>query len=832
MEILRKRKCLTVLFILLISCMSLNFSSVVKVEAADGKSWTEDVPDEIYQSNDPESTPVVAEEKKPNTFEKIIMGGLNSLSGVLDTWTKKLHIDLNSIIFGRVGGGGLSVQSGSKVIRIALFTFELKEGNPYGIIASAVYTIIRGIIYIVLICMVFAKVIALSFAGNSSKAREALKSSINSGVLSVALLAIMPYFVDLFLYVRDTILYAVGIKGAQDLLGLTGTASMVDFFAAAADKNLMNSFMYFGTFLLSFWFVLQYAGVALSYVVSFIAFPFICLNAQFDKNALGTWVKNVYSNALIPIADCALLLIPATLGLFASSVPEIAVVQLIICTMIIPTRAVLRHYMGLNSNMGLEVAGLAAMMGATNMLRSAVGTSVGAVRGGVQGLRESRSDRQMAKYHESLAGAEIDAGNDYADAINGENGYGSSEGVVSSSGGMELVGSKEVAGVNSQAVAAAGMENLYGVPSSAILDGVDSNYSSNANMGSSIGSSYNSRNAGNRDLSDRQNAIREKFANVHNFDNPEFNNISNQRKAELYRERARMKRNSAISTSVGRLGGAAAGATLGLAAGTFFSPGAKATMMGMGVMAGGAAGGAAGDLVGKAGMSLGDKVSSAVERKREGMQLDQFVKNYANTFNGTEEIAPGIQIGNEVTDLQAASSGNIVGYESARGHNDIGAYVNNLELEAVQDKGSYSNDIPKFQPNSVGAPAVNVQEFASSNSSTIMNAHRQAAKFYDTPEQSAQIKVIYDRVKAEPSVGSEYIDRDRKNKRFMSEVSNHINENFEKKFTESKDVKWTGNNEADQKLKQGVIEIHKEIIDKPQYQDNLKKILDGLGYTF
>lgn len=43
------------------------------------------------------------------------------------------------------------------------------------------------------------------------------------------------------------------------------------------------------------------------------------------------------------------------------------VLQLIICSMLIPTRMQLRGAMGIHTNMGMEMAGIATMMGAMSL---------------------------------------------------------------------------------------------------------------------------------------------------------------------------------------------------------------------------------------------------------------------------------------------------------------------------------------------------------------------------------------------------------------------------------------------------------------------------------
>ena len=101
-------------------------------------SWV-DHSGEIYQGGGNAlgefSIDVEETENEANWFEKILYGMLNGLSDGIFSMLKKCNASLDQLVFGRVMG-----KSGT-----AYFGFELTSGNPYGVIGSIVYNIMKFI---------------------------------------------------------------------------------------------------------------------------------------------------------------------------------------------------------------------------------------------------------------------------------------------------------------------------------------------------------------------------------------------------------------------------------------------------------------------------------------------------------------------------------------------------------------------------------------------------------------------------------------------------------------------------------------------------------------
>lgn len=530
------------------------------------------------------------EDKKPGIVAGLFIDLLVDITDWIQVKMKNIGMSLDSIVLGRVGGNGVAWNG----YRVALFTFEMRPGNPYGVVASAVYNTIRSILYIIITLIVLAKIVMAAYAGGSTKALGALKEAISSYIVAIMMLTLMPYLFDVLLYIRDVILYVVTSKLGSDVLGLdVADLSLVDMFKDIASNSIMNAFMYFGTIVLTLWFAMTYIGLAMGYIVYFFAFPFVCMNMQFDKNALGEWWKQMVYSMLIPISDIVLLFIPLAFGALGNTA-SIHVLQFLICTMLVPARAQLRNAMGIRTNMGMEMAGIATLMGAAAFARSAVGTTarVGA------GIAGAASDRRMGKMYEEMGRNERVQKQEYADMYNRENGYGFS---FDKESGKFVPGSKEVQGVDSLSTGIAGLSKSYGLPTGAI-DSEDSyNRDSSSIMPDALGGGAGSGLGGaNQELLD-------KYANVTNFENPEFKGISADRKAELYKQRSRRRAAQAVSTAVG----GAVGAGMGLGATSFFSMGTKAQMAGLGMSAGAGIGSAVPGMVAGSVSAAGRGIAAA-----------------------------------------------------------------------------------------------------------------------------------------------------------------------------------------------------------------------------
>lgn len=379
-----------------------------------GESWVED--DDLYGTDTKKPEEETFEEKDSSFVTKLFLAPLNWIGSFLTHILEQGGITMSNILFGRIDGGGIYLNNN----RVNLFGFELKTGNIYGIVAASIYSTIRGVIYVVMIVFIFAKVVKASYTGNGSKALAELKEAVSNCILAFVMLGVMPYFMDLLLYLRDVILKAVAIDGAGKMFELNAGGSITDIFADMRDDNLLNCLMYLASIGLTVYFAFSYVMVAMSFVVSFMAFPFVCVNMQFDKHAMSTWWKNILGYAMVPVVDSALLMIPAFIGKYGGESLSMGFIQILVCFSLIPARAAFRTALGLSSNMGMELAGVGALMMAGRFASGVGKSTVGRISGAMGERKQKKENENLATMEDKLE--ELETKGNEGPITNPENG--------------------------------------------------------------------------------------------------------------------------------------------------------------------------------------------------------------------------------------------------------------------------------------------------------------------------------------------------------------------------------------------------------------------------
>ena len=296
---------------------------------------------------------------------------------------------LDQLIYGRL------------VTENTLFTFDLGKDNIYGIVSFAIYGIISTCVLALLIPIFMGKV-AISAWRKGDFARSGLKDAFGFFVLSLMLILLMPYFLDVLLFIRDTILYVIGTDGATSLFGSESANSIISVLGAAANENIISGIVFVAAVVLNLYFLIGYVGIALSMTANFVLFPLVVIKTGFDKQVLKDWVWEMISCMFVPIIDAVLIMIPSFLGVYASELTSldsigVSVVQLIICYLIIPIRSYSRGILGLRTN-PLENSGLAA----------ASFMGMAAARGIKNAFSESRDAKKNAQLDRERADAEDD----------------------------------------------------------------------------------------------------------------------------------------------------------------------------------------------------------------------------------------------------------------------------------------------------------------------------------------------------------------------------------------------------------------------------------------
>lgn len=361
-----------------------------------GSPWLDGADDSIYSNGvDTTEEEQDIEPDEPGMVEKYFSELLRNIaSSLIALLENVLGTSLDGIIYGRVGSG--------KPNSVNIFGFELRSGNPYGVTAAVCYSLLRSMAFVFL-GIVFVATLAKSlWTGQTAQSREQIKSSIFSTAMKFSILMLMPFLFDVALYVRDVALYGVKEVTGQMVTG-GATLSLAKAFLTNAERTgrFVDAVMYLGTVLLTMYFAIIYIALAIDVLVAFVAFPVLCVFHSSKRDLLGNWVMSVLSDIITPLLDAILLMVPLLTSMMLGDVIRgIAVIQMIMCMLIIPARNRIKSLLGIQSN---ERGGFLSAMGLLAMGRMIAGKAKGAVQriAGIRSdLEKSRAHGEMAKVDE------------------------------------------------------------------------------------------------------------------------------------------------------------------------------------------------------------------------------------------------------------------------------------------------------------------------------------------------------------------------------------------------------------------------------------------------
>lgn len=357
--------------------------------------WLKGNEDETIYSNPLDGSDELSSQIEPDTpgqIEKAISGLLRNIaSAIIQLLDKYLGASLDSIVYGRVGSGYPN--------RVNIFTFELRKGNPYGVTGAVAYTVLRSIAYIFMALQFIWTLAKASFSGYTGKSREEIKSRFYTLIMNFCLLALMPFFLDLALYLRDVVLYGLKEVTSQLITG-GGSFNLSDTFYIVSENSgsFIDAVMYMGTVVLTIYFVCIYVSIALDMLLCFVIFPITCVLNRQGRSALEAWGLSVLSDLCTPVLDAILLLVPLLTSVMLSDVISgVQIIQLLMCMLIIPLRGQLKEKLGLSrggerNGMFGAMAGLAA----GRLLGSRIKAGASRIKEAVQDAKRSRLHGEMA----------------------------------------------------------------------------------------------------------------------------------------------------------------------------------------------------------------------------------------------------------------------------------------------------------------------------------------------------------------------------------------------------------------------------------------------------
>ncbi len=406
----KKTKHIRLFLFVLLSAVVFGYMADVLHVHADGwgnpasSIYGDDLGEEAFKNDaDPNE-----EGSKPNWFVKIICDIFAALGHGIFAMLSFCHANLDRLVFGRVMGGSTS--------GVAYYTFELQANNPYGAVGSLVYNIIRGVVYVLVAVMFGAKMAGAAWKRGRGASTIAAKEAVKSAAFVILALALMPNVLDLMLYLRDLLLYAIA-KGVYGNSYFSGNASIITAFrdlvteaenGENAGALILNTLMYDALGVLNVLYVFVYIGVALNMTVLFIMFPVSVLKSMYDRRTFGQWFSAMLACILVPVGDTALLAIPCYLGKnFATnfggnSSLALGLVQIGCCVMLLQSRNMVKQAIGVSTGLG-EGSGIHMGMMAA---RSAINAGIKGFSKLKNGLKSAREDDTNAKTAE--ANAQID----------------------------------------------------------------------------------------------------------------------------------------------------------------------------------------------------------------------------------------------------------------------------------------------------------------------------------------------------------------------------------------------------------------------------------------
>lgn len=293
-------------------------------------------------------------------------------------------IGLDSIIFGRVNGASRN--------GIAMFTFELAEGNIYGIVGMGLYSVLSGVFIIFLLGIMVYNLVAFIYTDGGPRAREALKETTGRFFLSVISIVLFSQALNIMLYIKDLILYSV-ISGGNELYdrisGLlqfsenvydfsengrgdaiaklfsstSGDGLVAMFRREAVGLGIMNSVLYLGSIIITIYYAFSYIGVALSMTVTVALFPAACVFGFREKDKISLWFRTLISFMATPVIDAILLYIPLTMSALNSP----GLIILVSLFTLIPARNFVRSLLNFERPMDVTARMIATAIGAAKL---------------------------------------------------------------------------------------------------------------------------------------------------------------------------------------------------------------------------------------------------------------------------------------------------------------------------------------------------------------------------------------------------------------------------------------------------------------------------------
>lgn len=177
-----------------------------------------------------------------------------------------------------------------------------------------------------------------------------MKELVENFVFSFLLLYAMPILVDILIFTRDCLIYAIQAFLNSEL-GTSGISIVDVFFQESKDTGLISySLLYLVSAGAGFYLAVNYIKIALQEAYLFAAFPFVALKGLRDKSIMGKWSGQFITNLAVPLIDCAglgmIIMAGEIFGGPDAGVGQ-AFVRLMMFCLLVPSRNIILQLFGL-----------------------------------------------------------------------------------------------------------------------------------------------------------------------------------------------------------------------------------------------------------------------------------------------------------------------------------------------------------------------------------------------------------------------------------------------------------------------------------------------------
>jgi len=301
-----------IFILILLSGIVLSFLPNITANASNYHSWMREG-EELYGGDvgtPSDTSNILSYEPKDDSVLKHLVNLINSFAASINEHLFKVDaadysVSLSGIVMGRLAD-----------YRVSILKFELFEDNPWGLVGSVVYVAFRNIIY-GLMLLYCGMLLVKQLFNNGAKGRAELKAISSTVLFLFSLLYIMPWFANMFIIGRDSIILNLG----ERMLGVRGLDihdSVLEVMSISDEIDIFLSLIYFALMFAPLFYVVGYASIAMQETALFGLFPVVTLLSIRDKKLLNSWCGMFFSNLAVPLLDYIFLMLPLIMKLLVN----------------------------------------------------------------------------------------------------------------------------------------------------------------------------------------------------------------------------------------------------------------------------------------------------------------------------------------------------------------------------------------------------------------------------------------------------------------------------------------------------------------------------------